>query len=225
VTGEWLNADNVSSLSQKLEIIRRQYRDFATGLCHPFTPANLNELRKAYAGELVAVPAEKWTKKERVYVAGVQAISKNLMYAVRGGARPFMDFDRNAQPRRILIGESSNTASAWTDGRHSITVDRDYLKCCVDNGVDGIHRLLAVMIHEYLHIDSDESSHVHSPEFFEAYEAVVKSNFYTPYSFIDAMLKGIDKACKQEKMTRSYGLIKAMDKADLLMGEQMALVI
>jgi hypothetical protein len=225
VTGEWLNAENESALSDKLEIIRQQHGDSVTGLNHTFTPGNLSELREAYAGDLVAVPAEKWTKKERVYVAGVQAISKDLMYAVLHGARQFMDFDGKTQPRRILIGESSNSALAWTDGGYSITLDRDYLKRCIDDGVDGIHRMLAVMIHEYLHTDSDESSHAHGHEFYEAYEAVITSHFYKPYALIDQLLKSIDRACKKERMTRANGLIKSMDKADLLMGEQLSLAV
>lgn len=225
VTGEWLNASGATSLCQQLESIRKQCQYTVNGLFNNFTPACLNELRKAYAGELVGVPIEKWTKKERVYAAGLQAISRDLMLAVMNGAHQFVDYDHKAQARKILLGESSNRAQAWTNGSVSIHVDRDYLKACIDDGVDGIHRLLAVMVHEYLHPDSDENSHVHSPEFFEAYEAVITSRFYRPYALIEAMLKAIDRACKKEKLTRSNALIKTMEKSELLQAEQFSLAV
>lgn len=82
--------------------------------------------------------------------------------------------------REIRIGQSE-TANAWTDGKHYICFDRKFLTK-VKNGYVGINRLLHVLMHEYAHDHKTEGSHVHSNEFYERYHDLTMSDEFQQFT-------------------------------------------
>ncbi len=74
-------------------------------------------------------------------------------------------------PRQLRAG-SSEEALAWTDGSNFIWIDRKMLKEVGQGGLNGVVRVLAILVHEYLHNENDTGSHYHDFEFYEAFEHI-----------------------------------------------------
>jgi len=69
--------------------------------------------------------------------------------------------------REIKVGVS-DAAEAWTDGSSLIVIERGQLSL-VKQGVGGFSGIANLLVHEFLHDDSDIGSHQHDYEFYHRY--------------------------------------------------------
>jgi hypothetical protein len=72
------------------------------------------------------------------------------------------------QERRLLAGEGPEGTQAWTDGHSAIWISRKTLSRALTGGPGAMATLLGILVHEYLHNDSDAGSHEHDEAFHEA---------------------------------------------------------
>src|SRR5690606_22881396 len=127
--------------------------------------ADYAELRRQFTGKHRVIADNQWTPLERVIMASLRAVNGELCRQIRCCLYRTHDA---IQERNISLGQS-DTAYAWTDGKAAIAFDRNFVKSSFKDGVDGILRLLAVWVHEYLHDEPDSDAHNHSPEFLDAF--------------------------------------------------------
>lgn len=109
------------------------------------------------------IPHGELTKHDRATLAALKEMAIRVFYAM-GRAHLI---ERTAGRRVIHIGVS-DTALAWTDGSSRIVFDRgacDLMK----RGIGGFNALANVLVHEYLHENSDIGSHQHDAYFYERY--------------------------------------------------------
>jgi len=109
------------------------------------------------------IPHGELTKHDRAALAALCEMERHVFYAM-GRAHLL---ERDAECRDIRIGVS-DTALAWTDGSSMIVFDRgicDLMK----RGIGGFNALANVLVHEYLHENSDVGSHQHDAYFYERY--------------------------------------------------------
>lgn len=93
---------------------------------------------------------------------------KAIQYgANRMGLHLFRRSEHDIGPRQVFIGKSS-IAEAWTDGCSSIFIEQSLL-CHLSKGITGCHQIALLLLHEYLHNDSDESSHQHDFDFMKKF--------------------------------------------------------
>lgn len=69
--------------------------------------------------------------------------------------------------RTVLAGESS-IADGWTDGRTFICINRKFLSPSKVNEA-WFHRMTALLIHEYCHLENSAGDHGHPPEFYRLF--------------------------------------------------------
>jgi hypothetical protein len=76
--------------------------------------------------------------------------------------------DHVVSPRTLVAGRSQS-AHGWTDGATYIAVRDELLAEAASRRFEAIPRLVMLIVHEYLHHENDAASHVHSPDFYEAF--------------------------------------------------------
>lgn len=109
------------------------------------------------------IPHADLTKHDRAALSALREMARHVFYAMRSAHV----LEREAMDRDIRIGVS-DTAMAWTDGSSMIVFDRgtcDLMK----RGIGGFNALANVLVHEYLHENSDIGSHQHDAYFYERY--------------------------------------------------------
>src|SRR5690606_37441060 len=125
--------------------------------------------------------------------------------------------------RNISLGQS-DTAYAWTDGKAAIAFDRNFVKSSFKDGVDGILRLLAVWVHEYLHDEPDSDAHNHSPEFLDAFEQVMTSRSYAPFTTAQRILKRVEVEAKKSGKRLNKPTMDALDATETIQGAELVLL-
>jgi hypothetical protein len=87
------------------------------------------------------------------------------------------------------------------------------MNSCFAEGVDGVLRLIAVMVHEQLHTDSDaKETHDHPPEFFEAYENIMTSRAIGLFSLAAQIVRRYEKERKKLGLSTSMHVAKLLDQ-------------
>lgn len=130
------------------------------GLTFPAANVPLAEAVKTL-GRLEQLPKSAWTRRER-------AILKNLAqadYPLRRMRETLHGYQ--AEEREFKIGVATD-AAAWTDGQTYIVLERGYLKQ-LTLAESGWMNLAFIILHEYLHTDSNELVHNHTPEFYRVF--------------------------------------------------------
>lgn len=105
------------------------------------------------------------TPRLQASLEALQAGSKTIHRVLRSR------MDTGGKARKIIPAVSSGPL-AWTNGADRIYVSKALLSK-FDNGLDHAHGVAAILVHEYLHDESDSDSHMHSPEFYAAYHDLV----------------------------------------------------
>lgn len=83
--------------------------------------------------------------------------------------------------RTIMLG-ISDIAIAWSNGNSYICIDRDWLNDKYLGYYNKINEIFGVLAHEMTHSDDTRGSHIHGPEFYEAFhELILSSNSPTQY--------------------------------------------
>lgn len=80
--------------------------------------------------------------------------------------------DGHRYSRRVCAGRS-DTADGWTDGTSYIAINRRLLQEAADTGLPGFIAIVLLLLHEMIHDESSQGSHLHGPEFYEAYHTLV----------------------------------------------------
>jgi len=81
---------------------------------------------------------------------------------------------RKSPDRALWLG-ASDVAEAWTDGQSKVVVERRQLQL-MNYGIGGFVGLANLLVHEFLHDDSDVGSHTHDQEFYARYHDATCSN-------------------------------------------------
>lgn len=102
----------------------------------------------------------------KIEKAGLQAM-KLMVYDV-GSAMKSQGVLSRKSPNRIIQLGASDVAEAWTDGRSKVVLERRQLQL-MNFGIGGFVGLANLLVHEYLHDDSDVGSHTHDQEFYQRY--------------------------------------------------------
>lgn len=167
--------------------------------------------REQYDGKLIAVEPNQWTKLQKAQIAALDSIARLVANGVEYGQSQLASSGR----RRLSLGDS-DTALAWTDGRNFICFKRGYMNSCFEEGMDGVLRLIGVMVHEQLHTESDMSDeHDHPPEFFEAFENVMVSRSLGLFSLASQILRRYDKERAKLGLSRSMHVAKMLDQVNM----------
>jgi hypothetical protein len=122
------------------------------------TVVDFKELSVGMTDEFQIVDQKEWKANEKVWID----IAERSVSKLADGYRDWREIRR-----RLMVG-SSTGANGWTDGRTYIAIDRSFLSA-LKFDVRGFVELGRLLIHELCHHEPDSSSHVHGPEFYEAF--------------------------------------------------------
>jgi len=207
---DWIDASDDNDVVLALETMSRLA--YGERRAHWFRLADYAAARDNYDGTLFAVEPKKWTKLQKAQIASLKLLAEPIATAVKYGQSQ-LAVTRTA--RRLTLGDS-DTALAWTDGRNYICLKRGYMTDCFEQGMDGIIRLIGVLVHEQLHTESDMSDeHDHPPEFFEAFENVMVSRTLGLFSLATQVLKRYDRERTKLGLSRSMHVAKLLDQAKM----------
>jgi hypothetical protein len=77
------------------------------------------------------------------------------------------------KPRRELFIARGEGIEAFTDGSSYIGITEESVGRAIQGGLAGFVRMAHLLVHEYLHSDDDSGSHIHDPEFHEAFHEAI----------------------------------------------------
>lgn len=118
------------------------------------------------------IPTNKLTADEKLAVLSLRKMNEHLCWRFSNMAYQSKDPSLKREKRTLKIMESES-AAAQTDGRSIIWFNRDELKK-VKRGLSGFFALTSLLVHEYVHCDSSQGSHLHDQAFFETFHDVMR---------------------------------------------------
>lgn len=145
-----------------------------------FALHTLDELRHNERDEYRMLDETKYTKKDKAAIYFLQNFVRNMRWNTqRGFHRAREEYCPVATDYREVKLGFSNVATAWTDGKNFIVVNAEALR--QRPPVDRFNQVYwaNILIHELCHGSSSCNTHVHSPEFYQAYETLTTSWAYT----------------------------------------------
>lgn len=152
------------------------------------------------------VPDNKLTPAERDVLEALREAQGRMMRHLKR-----VDFVRE---RRMLKVGTSDTAAAWTDGEKFISFERNQLKIAGFPGA-ALARFVTLgtlLLHEYVHADSDVNGHLHDHEFLEAYEKISCGTCVLGEFANDALNIWLKRVKNSEKTRARRGELKEMDR-------------
>ena len=125
------------------------------------------------------LPEQDWTAAEKCVIRAVTDSRRHIQYLVRRKLAALdviaSDAIYDAPDRALCVGQSLS-CEAFTDGATYIAISRDVLKSVYGGGLGDMQRLVAMLVHEYLHDNDSATSHEHDHAFFEAFHDTLLSN-------------------------------------------------
>ena len=203
---DWIDARDVGAVVKALN----QMAELAYGLPRTeyFEVGDYEKHKAGFNGALITIDKSRWTKLQKAQLASLNSINGHLANGVRYGQKRITTGDK-----RLLTLGDSDTALAWTDGNNFICLRRTFMNSCFENGMDGILRLIALLVHEQLHTDSDaDETHDHSQEFFEAFENVMLSRSLGLFSLAATVVRRYDIERQKLGLPRSMNVAKSLDQ-------------
>lgn len=161
-SGETLERFHVETTEQLLQILL-QYDE--AGSLERFKPVDFSKLSEGINERYDLIPEKEWTATEQ---AVIQTLRYNLSHLLYYLAQMEKNDDLIHDAHRLLKVGMSSCADGWTDGDSYIAIAREYIQrtgCKLGAWSD----YACLLIHEFCHDDSDQGSHIHSPEFYEKY--------------------------------------------------------
>lgn len=132
-------------------------------------------LAEQFDGEQQLIDKSKMTKLEAIRIEATAYIQYDLVQSINVAlGNDFTDSTRIPK-REIRLGKSETTL-AWTDGKGVIVIEKRYLSKCFSDGLNGMYKLIATLIHEYCHTDKYTDGHSHSGEFHERFHDIMGSD-------------------------------------------------
>lgn len=138
----------------------RYIRSLRNELCS-LNICSFEEIAANFNDKHELLPLKNLTARER-------AARIALEYASGVMARRLTSLNGTAINKRAIKAGESQVADAWTDGATYIAVSR-HMYSLLDQGYSGAVQLALLMLHEYLHGDSDTGSHEHNFAFYERF--------------------------------------------------------
>ena len=216
---DWIDADSDTSVVWALNTMKRLA--YGTGAAESFALGEYSVAKSQYDGNLITVDPKQYTKTQKAQLRALTSINHKIAKGVQYGQRRIT----TGGSRRLTLGDA-DTAQAWTDGRNYICISRKFMGSCFNSGMEGVLRLMAVMVHEQLHTEPDrDDGHDHPPEFFEAFENVITSNSMGLFSAAAQAMRRYDEERQKLGLERSLTIAKAIDqieKTDDQTGEETA---
>lgn len=117
--------------------------------------------------EAATVPDSDLSPDMRSFLRAVRAVNDIVAGRVRRYTQAY-----GSLARKVVAGDSDG-AEAYTDGSTYIAIVRTTLHGAMKEGHAGMLRMAHLLVHEYLHDDSDLGSHQHDLEFYEAFHNIV----------------------------------------------------
>lgn len=115
------------------------------------------------------------TLRQQLTLKVLRRYEKDIRYLVNSFSSP------KSSKRKIVAGRSQ-VADGWTDGATYIAVEYEKLKLG-QKGTQGFTNLALLLLHEYIHIESDLKTHSHNAVFYEIYHnASMFSNVWNSYT-------------------------------------------
>ncbi|MGY3581781.1 hypothetical protein ACVIGB_000148 [Bradyrhizobium sp. USDA 4341] len=104
--------------------------------------------------------------------------------------------DATPRARELKVGLSM-TAAAWTDGEHTIWINRNRLSD-LTKGLSGCAKVASLLLHEYVHQAPNLVDNNHDPEFYELFHNL---SVHTPLigRAVDKMMETAVKLVRDEK--------------------------
>ncbi len=164
---EWFGVESTADLMALICRVLRVNRAWEHYLkrVESIKVSTLNAVAVDLSSEHTMIHRKEWTKLERCIVTAMDKAQHHLLDAINRVT------DACTKPREIRIG-LSNTALAWTNGSTTITFDRAFINDRMTS-LPGLSELIATLLHEYLHHESDSGSHLHDIEFYESFHNVM----------------------------------------------------
>jgi hypothetical protein len=106
---------------------------------------------------------DELTKAEQAALPALRLMADDVSRAMKS-----QRILESRSPYRTLWIGASDVAEAWTDGRSKVIVERRQLQL-MNHGIGGFVGLANLLVHEFLHDDSDVGSHTHDQEFYARY--------------------------------------------------------
>lgn len=165
------DADGMSGLFETLltrmrAVAPRSYYLHALEAARPrvFESLSASPVESMLRTELV--PKHQWKPAHKNVIAAMEGVNSAVSVAVAHHTGVH-------NPRRELTVGESNAAEAFTDGSTFVAIETEVLDKIAHDGLPGFMRLTGLLVHEYLHNDDDSGSHVHDPEFYEAFHEIM----------------------------------------------------
>jgi len=125
------------------------------------------------------VPVAQWTAAEGHVLAAASEVAGNIGYRVRKAMieNDLLPEDAlfSARRRTLSVG-ISETAEAFTDGSTYIAISRETLAKVYAGDLHEMQRLIAILVHEFIHDSSSVETHQHDHQFFQTYHDVMLSD-------------------------------------------------
>lgn len=165
----------------------------------------MDDLREDTMGTHVVLDAKELNARQKLILKVLSDTSRlvsNLPYIRSLGA----------SKRKLLVGRS-DVSEAWTDGGSYIVLNETIISGVSSNGYHGMMRAVGILVHEYLHNDSDKGSHVHDLDFYEAWHETVldEQKGFSVGAIIDYSMLQIAKEYKEMDKRAPAGIVKALD--------------
>lgn len=155
------------------------------------------------AKDMLEGPQYEWQRRdiERMLESYPASVCE-MMLEMAGGK------DACPRARELKVGLSM-TAAAWTDGEHTVWLNRSHLKD-ITKGLAGCSKVASLVLHEYCHQAPNlGAANEHSPAFYELFHDL---SVHTPIigRAVDKMMEAAVKLVRDEKR-KPTGAIKKFE--------------
>lgn len=189
IAPETLARFNACNLADLLDILKS-----AAGLTHLPQTIGFDELAADFSEDYQTFKVEELPLDEQLAFKAVQMSHVKFFSWYKSA-------EKSTGIRELRIGES-NVAGAWTDGNSYIVLGLTLVKKAVKRGASGFMELLTVLLHEYVHDDSDLESHDHDLVFYNKFHDLL---IYGGSAKLMAMSLDLEKA--YAKLVQKEGVL------------------
>lgn len=130
---------------------------------------DFSNLKKNISDFSLTIEPRKYTKHQKVEMKVLNMINNGLIWSLK---KTISDVN---QKRTLVLVEMDDSVLAYTDGKRTISINKNFLKSEFKRGTRGILKVIMVLIHEYCHCINSNEDHVHSHEFYENFHDYIVS--------------------------------------------------
>lgn len=141
---------------------------------------DINIYNKDINTDYIILKEKEITRNESIVLEAVKKHQSKIIKLLN----IFIKEKYRRKTREIKIG-ISKVAEAWTDAETYIAIHREYM--IGTYGVASFLKICNLILHEYIHRECNEGSHIHNAEFYEIYHRASQhfKTRYKSYHYID----------------------------------------